>query len=275
MSVLKNSELGIESFNFGQLVPDKGAKAIDPTGKFELKSLRGAEQHKNNLTEDGIRQERSYERNSAFEIAGYVKDHRGLNRQADEDYEIAVAAEVEKRIAEIREAAYQEGIEKGLAEGKEQAYGEAKVEYQKYVEDMGVQMSEIQGDISQILEKSKDDAYLMIKNLTKWIILKEVDEKYYLARLLEKLIHEINSKVNLVLHVNEEAFGYMPEIVKIVERRVGQLTNTRIEVDYDMRDNGIKLESENTVIDGSLKAQFNTIDKLFMNVGLGKETDEH
>jgi flagellar assembly protein FliH len=72
----------------------------------------------------------------------------------------------------------------------------------------------------------------------------------------------------LVIHVNEDAFGYMPEIVKIVDRKVGKLTNVRLEVDLDMHENGVKLESENNIIDGSLEAQFNTIDRLFQNVGV-------
>ena len=111
----------------------------------------------------------------------------------------------------------------------------------------------------------------MVKNLTKWIVLKEVDEKYYLARLLEKLIHEINTKTGLVLHVNEKSFGHMPEIIKIVERKVGVLTNVRVEVDLDLDETGIVLESENTIIDGSLDAQFKSLDKLFTSVGIHGE----
>ena len=86
-----------------------------------------------------------------------------------------------------------------------------------------------------------------------------MDEKYYLSRLLEKLVHEVNQKNNLVLHVNEKAFGYMPEIVKLVERKVGRLANTRVEVDLDQTENGIVLETENCIIDGSLEAQFKSV----------------
>ena len=52
--------------------------------------------------------------------------------------------------------------------------------------------------------------------------------------------------------------------------KVGKLTNVRVEADLDMKENGIMLESENTIIDGSLKAQFESIDKLFLSVGLNE-----
>lgn len=271
MSVLKGSEYEIRKFEFGKLVPDSGKSAQEAgeVGKFDFKPLKDAERLKNHLTDEVIRQERANEANSAFEISPYVKEHRGLNRQAEEDYELAVAQEVEKRLAEISQQAYQEGLDRGLQEGQEKAYSEARVHAEQQIEALSQELARLQEDMSNVLNKSKDDAYMMVKNLSKWVILKEVDEKYYLARLLEKLIHEINSKSNLVLHVNQSAFGYMPEIVKIVERKVGQLTNTRIEVDLEMTDNGIKIESDNIIIDGSLDAQFETIDRLFLNVGVG------
>ena len=127
--------------------------------------------------------------------------------------------------------------------------------------------------IDRILLESQEDAYNIIKNLSKWIVLKEVDEKYYLSRLLEKLVHEVNRKNNLVLHVNESAFGYMPEIIKLVERKVGKLQNTRVEVDLDQTENGIVLETENCIIDGSIQAQFKAIDELFRSVGLDDSTE--
>jgi len=98
-------------------------------------------------------------------------------------------------------------------------------------------------------------------------VLKEVDEKYYLSRLLEKLIYEINQKNNLVVRVDEESFGYMPEIVKVLERKVGVLSNIRVEVSPELKGTGIILESENSIVDGSFEAQMNHLDEIFKSVG--------
>ncbi len=266
MGVMKNNDLEIQEFSFRSLIPE--AQSDGKINEFELKSLNEAQAFKNNISEIDIRQEREAASKTAFKILDEVKDHRGLTRQAQEDYEQAVARAVEAELGRLREDAYREGLEKGLEEGRAQAYHEAQKELEEKLEEFTQHIAVAQEQINDVLASSKDDAYNIIKSLTKWIVLKEVDEKYYLARLLEKLVHEINQKNNLVLHVNESAFGYMPEIIKIVERKVGRLTNTRVEVDLDLQENGIILETENCVIDGSLQAQFKALDDLFRVVGL-------
>lgn len=271
MSVVKNNDRKVENFQFGQLVPSEDSGEFDGSlSEFELKSLNAAQDFKHNITEEGIREERELEAGSAFSMSEVVKEHRGLNRQAEEDYEERVAAEVERRMAELHDKAYADGFEAGKELGRNEAYEESKAQFDQKAEQFAEQVDSLKNNIQSVYQESRDNAYLMVKNLSKWVILKEVDEKYYLARLLEKLVHEINSKSNLVIHVNEDAFGYMPEIVKIVERKVGKLTNIRMEVDFEMTGNGIKLESENNIIDGSLEAQFKSIDHLFKNVGLNE-----
>ncbi|MFT6632307.1 MAG: flagellar assembly protein FliH [Bacteriovoracaceae bacterium] len=271
MAVVKENNKKVQSFQFGQLVPSENDGEFDgKLSEFELKSLNAAQDFKHNITEEGIRQEREFEAGSAFEMSEIIKEHRGLNRQAEEDFQIRVKAEVEKRIEALREEAYGEGYNAGKELGRDEAYTDTKAQFDEKAQQFAEQVDSLKENIQSVYQQSKDNAYLMVKNLSKWVILKEVDEKYYLARLLEKLIHEINSKSNLVIHVNEDAFGYMPEIVKIVERKVGKLTNVRMEVDFEMTDNGIKLESENNIIDGSLEAQFKSIDALFKSVGLNE-----
>lgn len=269
MGIYKAEDKDIQDFKFGQLVPSESDRIIN-SDSFDLESFSHFQGSQQNITEDSIRNEREHESLSSFKISEVVRDHRGLRKQEQEDYERRVAEEVEKKITEIKSQAIKEGFVIGQEKGRSQAYAEGQkmmeeklVEFTHYIEN-------VRSDVQSIYADTKDKAYLMVKNLTKWVILKEVDEKYYLARLLEKLVHEINSTLNLVVHVNQDSFEYMPEIIKIVEKKIGKLTNVRVEVDLEMRENGIVLESENTIIDASLKAQFDSIDRLFTNVGLNE-----
>lgn len=267
MSIMKNRIEDVQEFKFGQLTGSNDQ--IDgAVNAFKLPKIDAKDDFKRNISSNIIRAERENEAKSAFVISKEVKEHRGLNKQANDDFEQRVQLELEQRLQAVYDEAYNKGIEEGQALGQEQAYAEAAHEMEQKIHEFTEQVSNLQTQMASIYEGAKDSAYRMVKNLTKWIILKEVDEKYYLARLLEKLIHEINSKQNLVLHVNENSFGYMPEIIKIVERKVGVLTNVRIEVDLDMQQNGIIIESENNIIDGSLDAQMASLDKLFTNVGI-------
>ena len=58
----------------------------------------------------------------------------------------------------------------------------------------------------------------------------------------------------------------MPEVIAVVESRLGQLQNIRIEIVPEINHPGIILESENGLIDGSIEGVFANIDKIFESV---------
>ena len=114
----------------------------------------------------------------------------------------------------------------------------------------------------------------MIRNMTKWIILRELKEDgAYLERLLEKLIIELQARQNLLIQVNKNDFSHMPEILQVVQQRLGTLNNVRLEVDFDISPNGITIESENGIITGTLETQFKNLDKLFESVGIYEQQE--
>ena len=258
----------IESYQFGELLPKrKDAHKEDESG-FELQSLDQFSDMKNGISQDLIRKEREHESKSTFSIDETVRKHRGITEQERQDYENSVRKEVEKRVDALKEQAYQEGFDKGKELGFDEAHKEASVAFDQKVQFLEEQFKVAINQIESIYDKSKLDAYSMVRNLSKWVVLKEIDEKKYLERLLEKLILEIKTKNNLLIRVNQSVFEDMPEIIENVQERIGKLTNARVEVEMDMERPGIILESENGIIDGSLEAQFASIDKLFESVGL-------
>ncbi|MGB0454587.1 MAG: hypothetical protein ACPGJV_12840, partial [Bacteriovoracaceae bacterium] len=58
------------------------------------------------------------------------------------------------------------------------------------------------------------------------------------------------------------------------EAKLGKFTNTRVEVDYDIKDQGMVIESANGIVNGSLKQQFKNLDKLFESVGIKPSEEE-
>lgn len=268
MSNLKGQKFDVQKYTFGQLVPSQSSQ--EGINEYQLRSLNDIANFKQSISQSDIRVERMMEARVGFEVDPKIRELRGLKRQEEEDYERRIVDEVERRVAEIRDQAYAEGFKAGEEKGHEQAYAESSQKYDEFVADFASKIANLNESIRNIYEQSQQEAYLMVKNLTKWIILKEVDEKYYLVRLLQKLIYEINEKSNLVIRVNEEAFGYMPEVIKIVEREMGKLPNVRVEIDLDQNENGIILESENTIVDGSLETQFKSIDRIFENAGINE-----
>ena len=66
-----------------------------------------------------------------------------------------------------------------------------------------------------------------------------------------------------MIRINQNQFEGMPEVFDSIKNKFGELTNVRLEVDYDIDDKGIVVESENGIIDGTLKQQFENLNKLF------------
>lgn len=268
MGIMKNNKNEIKPFKFGQLIPSESNHAPDEVVEFEMKPLTAAAELKHDITDDVIRTERAHEAASSFSIDPRIKEHRGLVNQERQDYENAVTAEVARRLEQLSKEAYNQGISDGRAEGMKQAYDEALVKHEETVTKFAQMIENLNETRTEILENSKDEGYKLIKNLTKWIVLKEVEDKEYIQRLLEKLILEMNTKSNLLIKIDSSTLSIMPEVITFIENKLGQLTNVRVEVQDDITEKGIILESENGIIDGTLDAQFISIDKLFESVGV-------
>ena len=123
----------------------------------------------------------------------------------------------------------------------------------------------------EIINQQKSEIYLLLKNLAKWIVLRELkDDGQYISRLLERLVQEMQVKSNLLIKVNKKSFEGMEEVLETVQDNLGKLNNVRVEVDYDVSENGLIVEADNGIIDGTLEEQFKKLDELFSVVG----TDE-
>jgi flagellar assembly protein FliH len=268
--VKQNGE--IKKYSFSSLVPKEG-ESIQGVTEFNIPELKPEAEFNPSLNAQTIRAEREYEKDKMFKIFDTVREHRGLKAQEQKDFEERVRREVnallEKEKKEAFESGYNEGREKGLSEIKT----ETQESFNLKVDEFASFIDQAIQNYENSLNEQKIKIYEMVKNLVKWITLKEVDSNDYYKRLLEKLILEINTKNNLVIRVNKEFFTDMDETISYIEKKLGQLKNVRVEVDHDLHDRGIILESENGIIDGSLVAQFNTLDKVFEQVGIGAENE--
>lgn len=266
----KYRDSDIKPFQFNDL---KG-ESINSQGSgfkpFAFDELSGESVNSHCASDEEIRVERTHERKNNFKIDSAVREMRGISRQEQSDFEAQVAAEVQKRLSAVQEKAYQEGLEQGKAEGKDLAYQEHQAELSAQLENFSAILNDVSSQGRALIEQERHHIYEFIKRFTKWIVLKEIDEKVYLEKLLEKLILELNAKKNLIIKVGKNNFQSMPEIVAAVESRLGQLQNTRVEIVPEIQHPGIILESDNGLIDGSLEGVFGNIDQIFEQV-LGHE----
>jgi flagellar assembly protein FliH len=260
----------VKTFEFNDLQSSHVVSNEATPKAFDFQALHGESLNRPKMSEETIRSERAFESKSSFRIDDNVRESRGISRQEKGDFEGRIEQEVERRLEEAYKQAYAEGIEKGRAEGKEEAMNDYHEALGQKVEDFAQVIAQVQQQSTRIGETSKAEIYEFVKRFTKWIVLKEINEKVYLEALLEKLLLELNVRKNLIIKVGRAQFSDMPEVVKAVEARLGQLSNTRIEIVPELSHPGIILESENGLIDGSMEGVFKNIDKIFEQV-LGHE----
>lgn len=263
MQKYRNAE--IKSFEFTDL---QGTHVITQTQfkSFEFGTLDGKPMVSEIISDETIRTERNFAKKNNFKIDDIVQDCRGLTKQEQNDLEERIQSEVKKRLELAFQEAYQEGLEKGRAEGRELAINEYQETLAQKAERFDDIITQVQGQSDKILQKNRQEVYEFIKRFTKWIILKEIDEKVYLESLLEKLILELNVRKNLIVKVGRANFEQMPEVIHTVESKLGQLVNVRVEIVPEIHHPGIILESENGLIDGSMEGVFSNIDKIFEQV---------
>ncbi|MFA5583374.1 MAG: FliH/SctL family protein [Bacteriovoracaceae bacterium] len=267
MDKYKNSE--IKPFVFSDLQSNHVVTQAKPEG-YEFQNLSVENFQYDKPLEETIRTERKFEQKKSFKIDKVVRDHRGISEQESDDLEKRVAAEVQRRIDKV----YQAAFEQGLSEGRQEGINQIKSESSNQVDATSNEILQLLEQFKEQVEKNthqhKNEMIDFVKQFAKWVLVKEIDEKEYLSSLLEKLLHELNARRNMIIRVNEQSYSVMPEVISQLEKKLGAFSNVRLEVSRDMNLPGIMLESENGIVDASLENIFTKLDRFFEQAGKGE-----
>jgi flagellar assembly protein FliH len=214
-----------------------------------------------------IKEERSFAKSSNFKISPIVEKHRGLKDQEEQEYLSRVEKEVARRVGEIQDEAFKAGFDEGVNQGREEIFNEMRSVVDQKLDSFSQMVTDVLKTHDDIINVQKKEIYVLLRNLTKWIIIKELkDDGKYIERLLEKLLLEIQARHNLLIQVNSNDFSDMPEILNHVQSRLGELKNVRVEIDSAISTSGMIVESDNGIINATLEEQFKSLDKLFEDV---------
>lgn len=243
--------------------------------EFEFQDFEGMSVREIEQQQKVIRVERQQAKESGFDLSPIVHEARGIRAQEDSDFEQAVREEVERRVQEIQGNAHREGLELGREEGRKEVREELSAGAEEKILLLNDMVSEVLSSRIKLLSAQKMQTYSLLRTIAKWVVLKELkDDGEYIIRLLEKLIVEAQTRDNLLIRVNEKHFEQMPEVLEVVQEKVGELKNARVEIDFDIEAPGIVVESTNGIVNGSLNTQLESLDKLFEAVGLAGEEDD-
>lgn len=214
-----------------------------------------------------IKEERTHAKNTQFKVNPIVEKFRGLKDQEEREYEETVEKEVARRVAEIQDEAFKAGFDEGVNQGREEIFREMRNVVDLKLDNFSQMVTEVLKSQDETIANQKKEIYVLLRNLSKWIILRELkDDGTYIERLLEKLLLEIQARQNLLIQVNANDFASMPEVLEHVQARLGELKNVRIEIDSAIATGGMIVESDNGIINATFEEQFKSLDKLFEDV---------
>ncbi|MBF0300202.1 MAG: hypothetical protein HQK51_15880 [Oligoflexia bacterium] len=283
-------EYEIENYNFQKINQPKGHRVFSsqysPSDKnqkisilksgcdtnvnvanYELSPFNEYQDQQMEEKQDVVRFEMNTAKEKNFQISTMVQRFRGMRKQEEIDNRVKFEQELHERLEMVKAQWMQLGYEEGKKNSIEEV---KKVNESIIAEKMKVfvqMLEEVMSVKKDILKQQKQQVYDLIKSLTKWVILRELkDDGYYLNRLLEKLILELDTQENLLIMVNKDAFNKMPDVLKEVEQKLGELKNIRIEASTDSKTAGMVIESSSAILDGSFESQMNELDKLFATV---------
>ncbi|MBH48646.1 MAG: hypothetical protein CME71_10800 [Halobacteriovorax sp.] len=265
------SENEITSFSFPEF--SGAANTSEDASEFLYRDLSQNNPLKVKEKAQIIKAERTQAEKAGFTISPIVREYRGIARQEVDERERRIEDEVQKRLEFLKQQAFDEGFQEGIEQGKAEVFDQTRQMTEEKLTHLTALIQEVLAEKEELLAREKNDTYRLVRNLSKWIVLRELkDDGKYIERLLEKLVTELGSKQNLLIQVNRAQFEAMPEVLDVVQARLGELKNVRVEADSDVSPNGFVIESENGIINGTLEEQFHQLDRLFEAVGL--ESDE-
>ena len=269
-----NNELygEVTDYSFRSFAPDDDVSGV--ARDYEFKDVGELSPVQKDNHQKSIKVERSNAEVSNFEISPIVKEHRGINQQALKERELQIEEEVQKRLTAIQDQAYKDGFEEGVQNGRDEVFTQNKLASEEKLQSLTNMIVDVLNTRSEILLTQKKQIYGLVRNLTKWVVLRELkNDGQYLENLLEKLITEIQTKSNLLIHVDQKSFEQMPDVLQTVQEKIGELHNVRVEIDFDIEGPGIVLECDKGILNGSINQQMKSLDKLFEPVGLAQDED--
>lgn len=250
----------IKEFKF-QKFEDIGA--TDEAAKnFSFKQLQIKK-----IDEDQLDEELDLISKNSFQISSDVKNHRGYGQIEKEKFEKKVISEIDIRLAELKDQAREEGYQEGLKRGLEESKKNISLEYQEKLSELGGILNGIKEGTDQCVQTYLMDWHRLLKNAVKWITLRETKSSEYIEPLLSKLVQEINERDHLIIKVDEKTSEFIDQAIKDSEKELGKLGNVRVEVDHELSHPSIIVEGQNGIIDGSMEAQFASLDQIFSKLG--------
>ena len=221
-ATLKND---VKEYQFTDLLEENDPKAGEEN-KYQFEELKFDKPLDDEEHQKKINLERECAERKSFNIAQIVREHRGIDHQARQHQKMLIEKEVKNRLVTIEEQAFKKGYDDGLKKSQQEIAEQTKNAIEEKSNTLLNLIDELSKFKQEILSVEKNSLYALIRDLVKWVTLKELqDDGKYIYRLLDKLSGEIKSKNNVVVKVDKkklEKKSRHPRILAKIPRQYQQ-----------------------------------------------------
>ncbi|MCY4524768.1 MAG: FliH/SctL family protein [Halobacteriovoraceae bacterium] len=259
----------IKKFQFKNLDEKKSSLNSD-LQSYQFKKFN--ENNPQGMADSKIEKVIKQAKENEFDILPIVKEYKAVKKQKELEKENKIKKEVDIKVLEIEDSAYDKGYGQGLEKGKDEVVQQNKEFLQENLDGLKMMIDQMTRAKEIVFNNQKKEISQLINTLVKWIVLRELkNDGAYVERLLEKLLMELKAKNNIILKVNKDDFAKMEKIMDFIKNNLGELTNVRLEINQTSNLPGIRIESDEGIIDGTLGEQFRKLDKIFESVNINEE----
>lgn len=228
---------------------------------YKLKELPGLD-FKNREKKISVQEQLS--KNSGLEIFPFIQEQKERKEIISKINEEKYQEEINNRLKKIEKEYIDRAYQEGLKIAKEEVLREFQKEAEKKIDALNEILRNALNLRDEIYTAQKDQILFLVKSLTKWVILRELkDDGKYLEKLLEKLFSEVQTKQNFAIQVSQKDFEKMPEVMEILQKKMGEFKNSRVIIDFDLPEKGVVIDSENGIVKSTLEGQFAVLDEIF------------
>ena len=249
-------------FNFEDFkVEDEGI-----TKEYEFNKIDSADKK---LKAKVLKEEREASEKTGFNISPVVYRQRGIHDQKQREEKKRVKQLVYHEVEQVREDAYQEGYKTGLERGREEVLEAEKERVEEVITGLVSLVDRFKEREQKLIEDQKIEVYALVRNLTKWIILRELkDDGQYVERLISKLVTDNDNSSVLNLKVGKNVYEQVKGSVEKVKEKFSIDKEVTVSVDLNLKDDEIDLDLDNSRIKSDISDQFKALDSLFEGLGV-------
>jgi flagellar biosynthesis/type III secretory pathway protein FliH len=240
-----------------------------PGGKMEIKSFQprtlngsGIGEYAETKKKFGSLSSLEGKEGGAFNLHPASKKYLGVERQEKDHVEGLVRAEVELRVGEIRDAAYQEGLELGRKEG----FASAEKEYSEAVRPVQEQFVNLLREFDSIKQEvhAANEGFLiqLVYQISRQVLLKELGtDRDYVKRLIAHVVQKLGAKDHIRVKISKRDSENIEQIKDFLKVEIPDLRNIQIEGSDELALGGCKVETDLSRINATIENQLGSIEK--------------